>query len=72
MEMPGTGSFDPPRMEMGASCQDENDCCCEGGEITSNELVFLLRVMGRIPKKGPPDLSLLKFGNILVHHQQQK
>jgi hypothetical protein len=73
MEIPGTGRpVDPPRMEMGAPCEDEDDCCCGGGGISSNELVFLLRAMGRIPKHGPPDLSLLKFGNKLAHHQEQK
>ena len=72
MEIPGTGRpVDPPRMEMGAPCEDEDECCCGGG-IGSNELIFLLRAMGRIPKNGPPDLSLLKFGNKLAHHQEQK
>ena len=74
MEIPGTGRpVDPPRMEMGAPCEDEDDCCCGGGGgISSNELIFLLRAMGRIPKNGPPDLSLLKFGNQLAHYQEQK
>ena len=73
MEIPGTGRpVDPPRMEMGAPCEDEDECCCGGGGISSNELIFLLRAMGRIPKNGPPDLSLLKFGNKLAHHQEQK
>ena len=74
MEIPGTGRpVDPPRMEMGAPCEDDDDCCCSGGSgITSNELIFLLRSMGRIPKNGPPDLSLLKFGQQLAHHQDQK
>ena len=74
MEIPGTGKpVDPPRMEMGAPCEDDDDCCCSGGSgITSNELIFLLRAMGRIPKNGPPDLSLLKFGQQLAHYQDQK
>ena len=73
MEIPGTGRpVDPPRMEMGAPCEDEDNCCCGGGGINSNELIFLLRAMGRIPKNGPPDLSLLKFGQKLAHHQDQK
>ena len=72
MEIPGTGRpVDPPRMEMGAPCEDEDECCCGGG-ISSNELTFLLRAMGRIPKNGPPDLGLLKFGNQLAHYQEQK
>ena len=73
MEIPGTGRpVDPPRMEMGAPCEDEDECCCNGGNISSNELIFLLRAMGRIPKDGPPNLSLLKFGNKLAHYQEQK
>ena len=73
MEIPGTGRpVDPPRMEMGAPCEDEDECCCGGGGINSNDLIFLLRAMGRIPKHGPPDLSLLKFGQKLAHHQDQK
>ena len=73
MKIPGQGRpVDPPRMEMGAPCDDEEDCCCGGGGINSNELIFLLRAMGRIPKNGPPDLSLLKFGNKLAHYQEQK
>ena len=73
MEIPGQGRpVNPPRMEMGAPCDDEEDCCCGGGGINSNELIFLLRAMGRIPKNGPPDLSLLKFGNKLAHYQEQK
>ena len=72
MEIPATGRpVDPPRMEMGAPCEDEDECCCGGG-ISSNELIFLLRAMGRIPKNGPPDLGLLKFGNQLAHYQEQK
>ena len=72
MEIPGTGRpVDPPKMEMGAPCEDDEDCCCSGGGINSNELIFLLRAMGRIPKNGPPDLSLLKFGQKLAHHQDQ-
>ena len=74
MEIPGTGRpVDPPRMEMGAHCEDEDDCCCGGGGgISSNELIFLLRAMEKIKKNGPPDLSLLKFGNQLAHYQEQK
>ena len=75
MEIPGTGRpVDPPKMEMGAPCEDDEECCCSGGGsgITSNELIFLLRAMGRIPKNGPPDLTLLKFGQQLAHHQDQK
>ncbi len=73
MEIPGTGKpVDPPRMEMGAPCEDDDDCCCSGSGINSNELIFLLRAMGRIPKNGPPDLTLLKFGQKLAHHQDQK
>ena len=72
MEIPGTGRpVDPPRMEMGAPCEDEDECCCGGG-ISSNELIFLLRAMGRIPKNGPPDLGLLKFGNQTALYQEQK
>ena len=73
MEIPGTGRpVDPPKMETGAPVEDEDDCCCGGGGINSNELIFLLRAMGRIPKNGPPDLSLLKFGNQLAHYQEHK
>ena len=73
MEIPGTGKpVDPPKMEMGAPCEDDEECCCSGGGINSNELIFLLRAMGRIPKDGPPNLSLLKFGQKLTHHQDQK
>ena len=72
MEIPGTGRpVDPPKMEMGAPCEDDDECCCGNG-INSNELIFLLRAMGRIPKHGPPDLTLLKFGNKLAHHQDQQ
>ena len=72
MEIPGTGRpVDPPKMEMGAPCEDDDECCC-GNQINSNELIFLLRAMGRIPKHGPPDLTLLKFGNKLAHHQDQQ
>ena len=71
MEIPGTGRpVDPPRMEMGAPCDDDEECCCNGG-IDSKELIFLLRAMGRIPKNGPPDLTLLKFGERFPHHQDQ-
>ena len=72
MEIPGTGKpVDPPRMEMGAPCEDDEDCCCGNSGIDSKELIFLLRAMGRIPKKGPPDLSLLQFGQKFPHPQDQ-
>ena len=72
MEIPGTGRpVDPPKMEMGAPCDDDDDCCC-GNVMGSKELIFLLRAMGRIPKNGPPDLTLLKFGSQYAHPQDQK
>ena len=41
MEIPGKGRpVDPPRMEMGAPCDDKEEYCCDGGGISSNELIF--------------------------------